>query len=140
MQTVTPPTQQQHSLARLFAVSAVLLACAAATASCQQLSPDGHISPPSSAPDFNPAAWNRAYKLLLRNVPSAQYSSREVLQSLKFPHTMLSTLQLPQDCASEGFDTTAAASVQLVSWAPLPQSLKAHSFGMLALSHALLAF
>jgi hypothetical protein len=119
MQTVsTPHVQQRHSLAQLLA--ALVLAYAAA-ASGQQPASNGYISPPSTLPNFNPAAWNQAYKLLLRNLP-AQYSSSEVLHSLTFPNAMLSTVQMPQECASEGFDTVAAAAVALVSTAPAPNS------------------
>lgn len=112
MQTVSS-IQQRHSLAQL--LGALVLAYAAA-ASGQQPTSNGYISPPYNLPKFNPAAWNQAYKLLLRNVP-AQYSSREVLHSLTSPNTLLSTVEMPQDCASEGFDSAAAAAVALVSTA-----------------------
>jgi hypothetical protein len=119
MQTVSS-LQQRHSLAQL--LGALVLAYAAA-ASGQQPASNGYISPPYSLPTFNPAAWNQAYKLMLRNAP-AQYSSREVLHSLMVPKTMLSTVQMPQDCAGEGFDAVAAAAVALVSTAPTATASK----------------
>lgn len=74
----------------------------------------GYIYPSSGVPQFNPAAWNVAYKLTLRNVP-ASYSSKELLQSLRFPNTMLANIQLPQDCSKAGFDSANPSSAALVS-------------------------
>lgn len=91
-----------------------LLGVVATAAAEQQTVPNGYIPPPSKVPEFDPAAWNQAYKLTLRNV-SAACSSQELLQSLRFPNTMLRSIQLPQDCSSQGFDTVAPATVALVS-------------------------
>ena len=91
--------------------AAVMLATASAAG--QQAASSGYISPPTKVPDFSPAVWNQAYKLTLRNVP-ASHSSKEVLQSLWFPNTMLMGVQMPQDCSRSGFDSTDAAGAKLV--------------------------
>lgn len=79
--------------------------------------PSGYISPPAAAPEFNPAAWNQAYKLTLKGVPaaSAHNGTKALLQAIRFPNTMLQNVQLPQDCSDTGFDSTAAETVPLVS-------------------------
>jgi hypothetical protein len=92
---------------------AVLALAAAVTAAASN---QGDIAPPYKVPDFNPAAWNQAYQLTLKNVP-ATCSSKELLQSLRFPNTMLRGIQLPQECSSDGFDTASPAEAALVSLA-----------------------
>jgi hypothetical protein len=109
--------QVQQSSTQLVLLAFLTLAAAAtAAAAAAAASTQGYIAPPSKVPDFNPAAWNQAYKLTLKNVP-ATCSSKELLQSLRFPNTMLRSIQLPQECSSEGFDTASPAGVALVSLA-----------------------
>lgn len=109
--------QMQRNCSAQLLLAVLALAAAAATAAA---STQGYISPPSKVPDFNPAAWNQAYKLTLKSVPATS-SSKELLQSLRFPNTMLRGIQLPQDCSSDGFDTASPAGVALVSMAAAQQ-------------------
>jgi hypothetical protein len=85
-----------------------------ASATIQSGLGNSYIEPSSKVPDFNPAAWNQAFKLTLRNVPAA-YSSSEVLHSLSFPNTMPSSSQVACQCLTRGFDTVSAAADVLVS-------------------------
>jgi hypothetical protein len=78
----------------------------------------GYIPPPSTVPDFDPAVWNQAYQLTLRNVP-AEVSSKELLQSLRFPNTMLKGVHL-RECSPQGFETTQLADAALVSVLCIP--------------------
>lgn len=104
------PTWTRTCLARLL-LSAWLLTT---SATLHKASHDSYIEPSSKVPDFNPAAWNRAFKLTLRNIP-AEYSSGEVLQSLSFPNTMLSSIQVAHECSVSGFDVIPASDVALGS-------------------------
>lgn len=85
-----------------------------ASATIQSGLGNNYIEPSSKVPDFDPAAWNQAFKLTLRSVPAA-YSSGEVLHSLSFPNTMLSSSQVAGQCSVQGFDRVSAADVALVS-------------------------
>lgn len=96
----------------------------------------GIIMPPSAGPpDFNPADWNRAYKLTIKGVPSSQ-SSKELKQWLGYPQASMVNVQTPQDCSRQGFNSVAAASAPLVSVVCIGQKTRDREQSVCAQSNA----
>lgn len=88
---------------RTFLVLAALLLLLSQASS--QLDPaTGYIKPTPGVPRFDPAAWNAAYTVTFRNLKWNKTSDKAE-----------DTHPASDGCRSEGFDTTAAASVPLVS-------------------------
>jgi hypothetical protein len=104
----------------LVQVAVLLLLSGSATAQWDLAT--GLIKPMSGPPIYNPVPWNGACKVTFKNVP---ISSRTA-GSPAWPYAPVRGVDTSQECSMDGFDTTPASTVDVVSttWHPLSQGHK----------------
>jgi len=88
-------------------VATVVITLLVAVAATQLDPATGHISPSSGVPSYDPAPWNAAFKVTLRNVPFKGPNN--------WPYAPVSDVNTKVYCEAEGFDSTSPSSVALVS-------------------------
>ena len=101
----------------LVQVAVFLLLAGSATAQWDPAT--GLIKPTSGPPVYDPVPWNGAYKVTFKNVPISISTSG----SPAWPRAPVRGVDTSQECSMDGFDTTLASAVDVVSttWRPHSQ-------------------